>query len=101
MRERITFVQKLGESLDPSALKISNGAIDGPEIKAVREDRLTFALEELPHELQKLLEGAHELHIRWVSPVAYDSVSPFLARLPPGFHLFYTPGTGAKAEETS
>lgn len=101
MRERITFVQKLGESLDPSALKVNGQELAGPQIKAAREDRLTFALEELPNELQSLLEGAHELHIRWVSPAAYEYVSPFLARLPPGFHLFFTPGAGTKAENTS
>ncbi|KAM7223588.1 PIG-X / PBN1 domain containing protein [Rhypophila decipiens] len=101
MRERITFVQKLGESLDPSTLKINGDSLTGPQIKAAREDRLTWALEELPYELQSLLEGAHELHIRWVSPVAYEAVSPFLARLPPGFHLFFTPGAGTKAENTS
>ncbi|KAM7200996.1 PIG-X / PBN1 domain containing protein [Naviculisporaceae sp. PSN 640] len=97
MRERITFVQKLGESLDPSALKVNGDELTGPEIKAAREDRLTFALEELPNELQSLLEGAHELHIRWVSPAAYEYVSPFLARLPPGFHLFFTPGAASNA----
>ena len=101
MRERITFVQKLGESLDPSVLKINGGVIDGPEIQAAREDRLTFAIEELPNELQSLLKGAHELHVRWVSPTSYEAVSPFLARLPPGFHVFFTPGKDKDGETTS
>ncbi|KAK3313433.1 PIG-X [Apodospora peruviana] len=94
MRERITFIQKLGDSLEPSSLKINGGVISGPEVKAVREDRVTLALEELPTELQSLLKGVHELHIRWISPEPYESVSPLLARLPPGFHLFFTPGKG-------
>ncbi|GAB1320121.1 protease B nonderepressible form [Madurella fahalii] len=92
MRERITFVQKLGDSLEPSALKVDDGIISGPEVHAVREDRLTIGLDELPAELQTLLKGADELHIRWVSPAAYEAISPLLARLPPGFHVFYTPG---------
>ncbi|KAK0673915.1 PIG-X [Cercophora samala] len=92
MRERITFVQKEGDSIEPTALKVDGNGLKGPEVKAVREDRLTFALDELPAELKALLEGVNQLHIRWVSPVAYEAVSPLLARLPPGFHLFYTPG---------
>jgi hypothetical protein len=92
MRERVTYVQKLGDSLEPSALTFDGGAIRGPEVHAVREDRLTIALDELPRELQALVAGAKDLHIRWVSTTAYEAVSPLLARLPPGFHLFFTPG---------
>ena len=92
MRERITYVQKLGDSLEPSAITVNAGAISGPEVHAVREDRLTFALDELPSELRTLLSGAQDLHLRWVSTTAYETVGPLLARLPPGFHLFFTPG---------
>ncbi|KAK4106141.1 PIG-X-domain-containing protein [Parathielavia hyrcaniae] len=92
MRERITFVQKLGESLEPSALAVGSDTITGPEVHAVREDRLTIALDDLSKELQTLVTSAHDLHIRWVSTTAYEAVSPLLARLPPGFHLFFTPG---------
>jgi hypothetical protein len=92
MRERITYVQKLGDSLEPSAVTVDGGALSGPEVHAVREDRLTIALDELPLELQTLVTGTEDLHIRWVGTAAYEAVSPLLARLPPGFHLFFTPG---------
>jgi hypothetical protein len=92
MRERVTYVQKLGDSLEPSALTVDGGTIKGPDVHAVREDRLTIALGELPAELQTLVAGAQDLHIRWTSTTAYEAVSPLLARLPPGFHLFFTPG---------
>ncbi|KAL2140586.1 hypothetical protein VTI28DRAFT_3596 [Corynascus sepedonium] len=91
MRERITYVQKLGDSLEPSAVTVDSGGISGPEVHAVREDRLTIALHELPSKLQTLFSGAPDLHIRWVSATAYEVVSPLLARLPPGFHLFFRP----------
>lgn len=97
MRERITFIQKLGHSLEASTIKVSDNELTGPDVDAVREDRLTFALDELPSELHSLLKAAHELHIRWVSPVAYETVSPLLARLPPGLHIFYTPGKAGDA----
>lgn len=91
MRERITYVQKLGDSLEPSEITIDGGNISGPEVHAVREDRLTIALDELPSELRALLKDALELHIRWVSTTPYEAISPLLARLPPGFHVFFTP----------
>ncbi|AEO58100.1 hypothetical protein MYCTH_2305173 [Thermothelomyces thermophilus ATCC 42464] len=92
MRERITYVQKLGDSLEPSAVTVDSSGISGPEVHAVREDRLTIALDELPPELRSLVTDAQDLHIRWVSAASYELVSPLLARLPPGFHLFYSPG---------
>ncbi|KAH6850136.1 PIG-X [Chaetomium sp. MPI-CAGE-AT-0009] len=92
MRERISYVQKLGDSLEPSAVSVGDDVIKGPEVHAVREDRLTIALDELPSELRRLVAGAQDLHIRWVSTAAYEAVSPLIARLPPGFHLFFTPG---------
>ncbi|KAK3996011.1 protein pbn1 [Cladorrhinum sp. PSN332] len=100
MRERITFIQKLGDSIDPAEVKIDRNVIKAPEVQAVREDRLTIALDELPAELQSVLNGLHEFHVRWVSPVAYEAVSPLLARLPPGFHVFFTPGNEIKATST-
>lgn len=97
MRERITFIQKQGDSIEPTTLKIKGGVINGPEIQAAREDRLTIAIDELPTDLQSLLGTAHELHIRYVSSQPYEAITPLLARLPPGFHLFYTPATEAEA----
>ncbi|KAK4238565.1 PIG-X [Achaetomium macrosporum] len=92
MRERITYVQKLGDSIEPSAVTVEGGTIRGPAIHAALEHRLTIALGELPFELQTLLGDTQDLHIRWVSTAAHEAVSPLLARLPPGFHLFTTLG---------
>ncbi|KAK4149837.1 protein pbn1 [Chaetomidium leptoderma] len=92
MRERITYVQKLGDSLEPAAVTVTGDAISGPELRAALEHRLTITLRELPSELQTLLRGVKDLHVQWISTAAYEAVSPLLARLPPGFHLFFTPG---------
>ncbi|KAK3391664.1 PIG-X [Sordaria brevicollis] len=97
MRERITFIQKQGDSIEPTTLNIKGGVLNGPEIQAAREDRLTIAIDELPTDLQALLGTAHELHIRYVSFQPYEAITPLLARLPPGFHLFYTPATEVEA----
>jgi len=98
MRQRVTFFHKPGSSVDPATLKISGTALDGPGIEAAREDKVTLALDELPSELRKILSGAGELHIRWVSARAFPSTEPLYSRLSPGFHLFYTPQTTADLE---
>ncbi|KAG6263671.1 hypothetical protein E4U49_002159 [Claviceps purpurea] len=97
MRERITFVHPPGADIDPSSLKLSQHELHGPSITAVREDRLTIALDELPPDLAKLLPRFHELSLRWASPLAYHTVDPFTSRTSPGLHLSYAL---ASAEDT-
>jgi hypothetical protein len=91
MRQRITFLQQPRDSLDPKALKITKNAISTPELKAAREDRITFGFDELPQELYRVLKASHELHIRWVTREVYELLSPLNSRLSPGLHVFYTP----------
>lgn len=92
MRQRITFIHEPGQGPDPGSIEITDEGLFGPESKAAREDKLTLALDELPHELSDLLRrSCHELHIRWASPLAYESVSPLSSRISPGLHVFLTP----------
>lgn len=93
MRQRITFLHKPQDGVDPETIKVTDISLTGPVLPAVREDRITLALDELPRELRQFLQKCHELHVRWVSPYHFDTVSPLLSRLSPGFHLFYTPGS--------
>lgn len=99
MRQRITFLHKPQDGLDPATLKVTDSSLTGPVLPAVREDRVTLALDELPDELRQVLQSLHELHIRWTSPDPYETVSPLFSRLPPGFHAFYTPQTGSRGNE--
>lgn len=98
MRRRVTYITKPSQALDPDECNIAGGTLSGPPIAAVREDRLTFALDELPQDLQSLLRDCRELHIRWSSATPSETVSPLLSRVPPGFHLFYTPRDASAAE---
>ncbi|KAH6694007.1 PIG-X [Plectosphaerella plurivora] len=96
MRQRITFIHGPGNAVDPSALTITDTSITTPELSAAREDRITATLDELPASLSRLLRAASaELHVKWVSPVAYTSVSPLSSRMSPGLHVFVTPAKGA------
>jgi hypothetical protein len=91
MRQRITYLQEPQDSIDPKALKVTKNSISTKNLKAAREEQITFSLEELPQELVKVLEDSHELHIRWVNQEPYEAISPLVSRLSPGLHVFYTP----------
>lgn len=93
MRERITFVQPRGAGVDPQTLDIQEAGLLGPLVETVREDRLTLTLDELPPDLSALAGGLKELHIRWSTAAAHGVLEPFAARISPGFHLSYVPGT--------
>lgn len=91
MRERVTFVHPPGADVDPGAVELQQAGLLGPSTEAVREDRLTMALDELPLELGGLLGGYRELHVRWSNPRTYDTLEPFSSRMSPGLHVFYAP----------
>jgi len=91
MRQRITFAHKPENGINPDSLHITNDGISGPDLTAMREERLTSALGELPSDIAAALKESHELHLRWVSSLPSETIDPFSSRLPPGFHLFYSP----------
>ncbi|KAI0480383.1 PIG-X [Xylariaceae sp. FL0804] len=91
MRQRVTFFHRNENGIDPEDLKVGDSLVAGPDLKAVREQRATLALEELPADLQQLLRESHELHIRWNSLSGHENLGPWNSRLPPGLHVFYTP----------
>ncbi|KKF92162.1 Protein pbn-1 [Ceratocystis platani] len=89
MRHRITFVHRPEESIEPDALALTETSISGPALsEAMREDRFTVGLSELPEDVGLALESFSELHLRWASTRPYESVAPFTVRVTPGFHLF-------------
>ncbi|OLN88234.1 Protein pbn1 [Colletotrichum chlorophyti] len=100
MRQRITFIHKPSDGVPLESIEISDAGIKGPGITSVREDRVTLALEELPTELSQLLVESHELHVRWVTPTAYDTIGPLASRVSPGFHVFHTPKKEGKWDAT-
>lgn len=93
MRQRTTLFHSNEDAIDPAAIVVNGQSITGPELRAVREDRFTFGLDELPYEVQQLLRDIPELHLKWSTPSAYDTLhsGPWTSRLPPGLHVFYTP----------
>lgn len=100
MRQRITFIHPPGEGIDPDLLKITADGISGPDLSAVREDRITLFSQELPMEVAKVLrDEALEVHVRWGSPLASETLDPLGSRLSPGFHVFITPKGDAPGAE--
>ena len=91
MRERITFVHPPGGGVDPEDLEIQAAGLLGPQFETTRQDRLTVPLDELPPELSEVLRDFEAVHLRWTSPLQYETLDPFTSRISPGFHLSYTP----------
>ncbi|TPX12086.1 uncharacterized protein E0L32_007201 [Thyridium curvatum] len=95
MRQRVTFFQNPGSPVDPASLSITKQTLNGPEIHGIREDRATFALDELPGELRALLERYETLQIRWASKENHESLSSTALPASLGSHAssfqFYQP----------
>ena len=51
MRERITFIHGSEESFDPKQLRVEKDAFHVTDLRAAREDRVTFGFQELPQEV--------------------------------------------------
>lgn len=98
MRQRTTFFHHNDDGIEPAELKITSDTLSGPDLKAIREDRITLDLQELPGELRALLAKSSQLHLRWESPRRRDAIELWPSRLAPGLHVFYTPRTDEKAE---
>ncbi|KAL4890085.1 PIG-X [Aspergillus ambiguus] len=99
MRRRITFVQHPDASFSLDQLSLSRSSLSVRGIDAVREDRVTFSVDELPSELWHVLKQCHQLHIRWATQSLYEARAPFSSRVSPGLHAFYTPVSGTKSGE--
>lgn len=54
MKERITFIQPAAETFSPEQFKVSPQGLRIKSVEAAREVRLTFGVEELPHEVRSL-----------------------------------------------
>ncbi|KAH9811718.1 PIG-X / PBN1 [Teratosphaeria destructans] len=91
MRQRITHVVDHVDRIDANRIKVSPSTLEYQGASAI-EKRLTVGLSELPTELLDLSNVVHELHIKWTARLEYQSTSPFISRLPPGLHIFFTPG---------
>ena len=69
MRERITFIHDEENGFDPDQLRLDNNTLHIGGLKAVREDRLTFSLQELPQEVETVVFSPIQIvvnHLRTV-----------------------------------
>src|SRR5450432_4022140 len=56
MRQRITFLHKPEDAIDPKSIKVTDDSLAFSGLKAAREDRITFGLDELPLEIALALK---------------------------------------------
>ncbi|KAF4591599.1 protein pbn1 [Ophiocordyceps camponoti-floridani] len=93
MRERVTFIHGSDAHVDPSALQLQPAGLLGPVTTAVRQDRLTWSLDELPTELASFLRSTSAVHVRWTTIDEHDTLEPFSSRLSPGLFVSFMPAT--------
>jgi hypothetical protein len=109
MKQRITYIVKdATQGYDPSNLDISRASIKVSALEGAKEHQITLGLHELPAEvgresssskrsilmeskLRDVLASSHELYIRWISPRHYDASAPYVSRVNPGLHAFFSP----------
>lgn len=91
MRRRATYITDSSRAVNPKDIQVDGNQLLLGAIKAAREERLTLGLNELPKEVAEILQASHELHIRWAPEHLFTTVTPFLSRISPGLHIFYTP----------
>ncbi|PKY07250.1 PIG-X-domain-containing protein [Aspergillus campestris IBT 28561] len=94
MRRRITLLQHASTPYDPTQAHVSPDALSLRTLDAAREDRTTFALDEIPSELQKALQSCYQFHVRWASERPAGAPAPFASRVSSGLHVLFTPGEG-------
>ncbi|OAX78179.1 hypothetical protein ACJ72_07517 [Emergomyces africanus] len=91
MRERITFIHEAEGEFNPDQVTVKADSLSIKALNAARQERVTFAYNELPKEIWQVLNQCRELRIRWSSQYAYDAVPPLASRVSPGLHVLYTP----------
>ncbi|KAF1813483.1 protein pbn1 [Eremomyces bilateralis CBS 781.70] len=91
MRSRITYLQHDVSQFNPSQIRVRKDSIELSKLDAAKEHRMTFAFSELPRELWLALKQCHELHVRWVSMTPVQGVGPYVSRMSPGLHVFFSP----------
>ena len=87
-----------GRAVNPADIQVREDQLLLGALKAAREERLTYGLQELPTEVAYHLRECHELHVRWAPERPYNTTTPFLSRIPPGLHVQYTPLNETKTD---
>ncbi|KAF7846148.1 hypothetical protein BT93_L5129 [Corymbia citriodora subsp. variegata] len=91
MRRRSTFIHKPEHAINPDDIVIVNQTLHFSGLRAAREERFTFGINDLPDQVRDLLTRSGSIRIRWTSQHRYGPVSPFLARSAAGLFVEFTP----------
>jgi len=97
MKQRSTFVVSESHGTLPENFSLKNDTfiIKALPPSALREDRVTFGVHELPAEIQGVLSSCREVHLKLTSGDIYESIDPYSSRTPAGLHVFLSPEQGA------
>ncbi|KAJ6264831.1 hypothetical protein Dda_0984 [Drechslerella dactyloides] len=93
MKRRVTFITPPGKEIPDDALRLTKDGLVVKGLKAIREEKYTFAYDELPPFAKNLVRETRELYIRFDNGKDYTSgwKGPFSSRLPLGVHAVVVP----------
>ncbi|OJJ48896.1 hypothetical protein ASPZODRAFT_139850 [Penicilliopsis zonata CBS 506.65] len=89
MKTRYTFILRPGAPFTLDQTTLTSSSLSVRNLDAAREERVTFPSDED-------LEKFHDLHIRWTTERAHDTLTPFASRVSAGLHVLFTPVEGAE-----
>ncbi|TGZ84200.1 PIG-X-domain-containing protein [Ascodesmis nigricans] len=99
MKQRTTFILPSPDPTNPDNLHLSSTSLSLRSLppSTAREDRYTFARDELPFALRFVMIDYPAIYIHWASGRQYKPVDPYAARVPAGFHIFVPWALGSES----
>ncbi|PWW76670.1 PIG-X-domain-containing protein [Tuber magnatum] len=100
MKQRSTFIVSESHGTLPENFSLNKDSfiIKALPPSAVREDRVTFGIHELPTEIRGALGSCREVHLKLTSGDIYESIDPYSSRTPAGLHMFLSPEQGTSPD---
>ncbi|CUS08202.1 unnamed protein product [Tuber aestivum] len=100
MKQRSTFIVSESHGTLPENFSLNEDSfiIKALPPSAVREDRVTFGVHELPAEIRDVLSSCREAHLKFTSGDVYESMDPYSSRTPAGLHMLLSPEQGASPD---
>ncbi|KAF3925551.1 hypothetical protein ABW21_db0201941 [Orbilia brochopaga] len=98
MKRRVTFITPPGKKIPEESLRLTKDGLEVEDLKAIREEKYTFAYDELPLFAKHLVGETRELYIRFDNGREHAAgwKGPFSSRLPLGVHAFVVPREGSR-----
>jgi hypothetical protein len=88
MKQRITFLHRPEDSIDPDSIHVGQSSFSVPSLQAAREDRITVSFDEVPDSIKPSLRQTSKVYLRYVD---HGSIlpPPLTSSHSPGLYISY------------